>query len=242
MLPVLISAGPMTIPTFGFFAVLAFIAASFLLWRKLKEDYPEEEIISFTILLTLFAILGGRIFYLVGHFSEFNFNLAEWIFWTRYPGFSLPGAFLSMIPFALWWTRKNNWDFWVVVDGAVWGLLAALLLGSFGAWFSDGAPPTSAKIMLAVLLFPLTFYLFRNFRKFIWYKSGKPGFVACAVSSFYFLGLIGLDFWFRITIYLDIAMGLIIGGLGLVFLYHRSERKILKDVAGATQFLRSFKR
>lgn len=229
MLPVLFSVGPITIHTFGVFAALAFISASFLAWRKLREDYHEEEILSYAILATLFAILGGRISYLAGHFFDFGLNVEKWLLLFRFPGLSLPGAFLGAVIFSAYWIKRKNWDVWIVGDGIVFAVLSALILGSIGAYLSDGSLSTLADLVLAVLTLGVAILLFPRYRKFIWYKTGRPGFVMCVTAMFYFLVFSGLDFYFRRGVYLDQAGGLAIAVLAFIFLYRQSGRKFSEE-------------
>lgn len=238
MLPVLFSVGPITISTFGVFIALTFVLASYLLWRSLKEDYPEEEIINYTILLTLVALLGGRILYSLAHFSDFGFSLGKWVLLTRFPGMSLAGALLGGVIFSLYWTKKNGWDFWVLADNVMIAFFSALVLGGLGAWLSDGSMQTLLGTFWAILVLFGSLFLTQNFRKFIWYKSGKPGFVACTSTIVYFLGLAGLDFWFRNDLYWNITGGLAIFVLGLIFLYRRSGRILKEDILNLGQITR----
>lgn len=231
MLPAQFWLGPINIFPFGVSLALAFVVASFLLWRDLREDYLEEEIITFIILVTLFGLFFGRIFYLAGHFSDFNFSLFKWVFWARFPGFSLPGAFLGGTIFSLYWSKKKNWDFWLVADSLVPAFLAALLVGSLGAFLASGEIGILFKCLLAILVFLASFYLRQNFRKFIWYKSGRPGFVASSLTTLYFLGFAALDFWAKTNLYWDLGVTLMVVVLALVFLYRRSGRVLTEDLA-----------
>lgn len=227
MLPVSIGVGPISFSTFGIFAAFSFVVASFMLWRTLRDDYLEEEILTFTILVTLFLLLGGRIFYAAEHFADFNFSLGKWIFFTRFPGFSLVGAYFGVALFAFWWSRKKEWDFWLLVDILMPVLLVVFLLGSFGV-----SPPTfPQKVLLGALTLVLSFFLVRYYRKLIWYKSGKPGFAACSCSAIFFLGIFVLDFFRDNRLYLELAGAVLIVALALVFLYQRSGRNLKEDLA-----------
>jgi hypothetical protein len=78
--------------------ILALFLASFVFWRKLKEDYPNEEIFSLSILILIFAFLGGRIF-------------------------SLQGAFLGTILALILFSKIKKWDLWLAADALVFPML-----------------------------------------------------------------------------------------------------------------------
>lgn len=231
--------GPFLFSTLGVFLALAFFTASFLLWRSLRDDYPEEEILTLTILATLFALGGGRIFFVLDHFSDFNFDLNKWLLFTRFPGFSPIGGFLAASFFVYYYTLKKHWDFWLVADHGVWAYLSIFFIGLLGAVVSQPVLPMVLLGRLGMTLFSffLVFFLKQNYRKFIWYQSGKPGFIACAVTVFYFFGMSLLDFWTGIVLYWEIGGALTVTILSLVLLYQRSGRVLKKDWSVLGSFL-----
>ena len=79
MLPTLFTLGPLTISFLTLSVPLAFILASYTLWHYLREDYPEEEIISLTIYLALVFLVGARLIHILFHFGEFKFSLLSWL-------------------------------------------------------------------------------------------------------------------------------------------------------------------
>ena len=60
-LSLIILSGPIVI------AVLGFIIESFLVWRKMREDYNEEDILALVLVLTISAVIGyqSKILFLV---------------------------------------------------------------------------------------------------------------------------------------------------------------------------------
>jgi len=223
-------------PQLVFFIVFAFIAASFVLWRLLKDDYPEEEIITFTILFTFFALLSGRVFYIADHFSAFDFQFSKWLFWYRFPGFSLAGAFWGGALFSFWRAKKKDWDAWLLADAVIRALVWAVLLGGVGFYLVAMENSSLFKLVWALIVFLLSFIIIRRYRKFVWYKSGKPGFIACFTTALYFLGLFVLDFSQGSQLYFNLGGSISLVTLALVFLYLRSDRKLKEDLAGLIRF------
>lgn len=229
MLPVLFSFGQIAISTFGFFAAFSFVAASFFLWRTLRDDYPEEEILSLTILLTLGAILGARIVFLLSSW-EILFQPTAWFNFRAFGGFSPLGAILAAFLLVSFWTKKKSWDFWQIADVLVSAFLAVLVLLGVGLALSADGKFILSFLFLSCFSLILSFVLVKNYRKFIWYKSGKPGFSACLSLAFFFAGWSLLEFVFAKSVYWEKVIVLVFAIACLVFLYRRSERNFKEDL------------
>lgn len=234
--------GSVSVYFFGVLTGLAFIIGSFVLWRQLKDDYSGEEIVSFTLLFTFFSLLGARLVYLADHFSSFSSHFSQWFLLTRFPGFSLVGAFLGGVLFSFYWSRKKEWGFWVLGDAVVRALVWVVLLGSLGALLSDVGNLIIYRVILAVLVFSASFFIARRYRRFIWYKSGKPGFIACSITVFYFLGSLLLDFSTKNILYLEVTVSWVFVLLGLGFFYRQSGRVFGEDVEKAILTLKKIKK
>ncbi|MDP3955427.1 MAG: prolipoprotein diacylglyceryl transferase [bacterium] len=233
MLPQLIGIGPINIPTFGIFAAISFVAFSFTLWRNLRDDYLEEDILTFTILAAVFFLLGGRILYLVDHFFEFGSNILSWLLFPLYPGFSMVGAFLGASLFTYFWATNKKWNFWVIADTAILSFLAVVLICLLGYVFIQGLNTALLiQVLLTILALAAYFLLKNTYRKFIWYKSGKPGFTATTITAIYFLGLFGLDLYTRSVLYFHLLATLATVVVALFFLYKLSGRKLKEDLSG----------
>ncbi|MFZ5366272.1 MAG: prolipoprotein diacylglyceryl transferase family protein [Patescibacteria group bacterium] len=241
MVPVLFSLGPITVSTFGFFAALSFIVASFFLWRKLRDDYPEEEILNFTIILTLGAILGGRIIYLLTA-PEIFFQPLKWLAVRSYPGFSLLGALASGVLILYFWQKKKSWNFWLVADTLVTALFWVLVLLGAGLVLSIGEKFSSIFALLSSFCLVLSFIFVKNYRKFIWYKSGKPGFSACLALAIFFGGFFLLEIILNRGIYWERVGVLILAFVCLGFLYRRSERSPREDIRSFVRLCLSLRR
>ena len=74
MLPILFKLGPITIYSFGFFLTLAYLAATFILWREGKrQGYNEEKLLDLSVISLIAALVGGRIYYVLINFHQFSY-------------------------------------------------------------------------------------------------------------------------------------------------------------------------
>lgn len=231
MLPQMLGIGPISVPTFGIFAAVSFVAFSFIIWRNLRDDYLEEDILTFTILVAFFSLLGGRVLYLVDHFFEFGNNVLSWFLFPIYPGFSMVGAFLGAAFFIRLWVKNKKWNFWIVADTAILSFLVVILVMLLGLLLIQ---VVGAVILIQGLLTTLAlafYFLLKNiYRKIAWYKSGKPGFTATTITALYFLGLFGLDLYTTSVLYFQLVATVAIIVVALFFLYKLSGRKWKEDL------------
>lgn len=132
MHPVLFSLGPLPISSFGFFLALAFLAASFIVWRLAKlYDLPEEKILDIAILTFFGSLAAARIYFVALHWDLFQ-DLSKAVLINRYPGLSLYGGILGGI-LTLWFlVKRAKLNFWQIGDFAAVGFLLALSLGNIG--------------------------------------------------------------------------------------------------------------
>lgn len=111
---------------FGLSLALGFVWYSFVLWRSLREDYPEEDVLLTTVLLALTAYICSGL--------------------GRFFG----GSFLGVLIVLILWCYKKKWNFWEWADEAVTqslplGVIGALALRS---WVMAGILATSYSICL----------------------------------------------------------------------------------------------
>lgn len=190
---------------------LAIISSSFLLWRRLKEDYPQEKIFQLTLLIAGLSSLlafAAKTVLKVGIFGAFG------------------GAILG----AVLWTKKEKLNTWEVLDALSLGLVLFFLFGGGSLfltnwnYFNLGFAGVGIGGLLVFL------FVRKRYRSFSWYKSGKTGFIFWAVSFFVFLLLFILDFFSGRALYLRKVLSLIIVAFSAGIIYYRSERKLRQDV------------
>lgn len=233
MLETLFSLGPITISTSGAFAGFSFLVFSFVLWQRLREDFEEEKILSLTILLALFFLLGARAFYILSHFSHFGFSFS-WLFWRAFPGFSLVGGISASLVILYWWAKKSQWDFWQVADATTFSFSFSFFLLSLGIFISRPDRDSFLGLFFSLLFLGLVLLLTRSYRKFIWYKSGKPGFVATSSLSIFSLGALLLEFFIKNGVFFiwEKAGFILFAVAGFSLFYWRSERVLKEDLQG----------
>ena len=97
MFPILFKAGPFVVHTYGFFYALAFLIGIFIsIYYARKVAIKDESILDLAIYVILTAIVGARIFYVLGQWSYYKDNLFE-VFMIQKGGLAFLGGFLLVL-------------------------------------------------------------------------------------------------------------------------------------------------
>ena len=237
-----VNIGPILVYSFGLFCVLAYIAGSFLFWRKLKEEIAEELLIKLSFFVAVSATLGARIvpavyaFALRPTFDMFvrAFIIGDLSFWGGFMG--------GMLPLYLWGRKdvKQLWDLldpvgeiflWVATIVSLGSMFAKLWVGKQTSFLGLGSHPVGLYLSLWCFLgIMIAFYVKKSYRGWIWYRSGKVGLVGLISFSWFFLGFLGIASLVEKQIYLgpfalDQILSLIVLLLLITLIWYRAGRK-----------------
>lgn len=231
MMPVLFSIGPFIISPFGFFVALSFVVGAYLLWRGLHEDYIEDEILTFTVFLSSSVFFGARIFYYLSHLYLAGPNIFKILDLRGFPGYSFLGAVLGAVGVIIYYSKKKEWDLWVVMDEAIKVFFVVVIFSGIGYYLADPSLYSLCFVIISVLLGTLRIFLSKYYRRLIWYKSGKPGFVSLTTFAFFALSYLLLDFFFKKGIVWEGAGFFVLSIYALGITYYRSGRSLKEDLS-----------
>lgn len=209
-----LTIGQLKITPFFWSLCFAFVISSFSFWRRLKEEYKEEEIFG----LTLFIGVGGLLF---SWFSLLLFNNSR---------FLSPFAFLGAVLAVKLWSFNFKVNIWEVFDAMGLSFLYFLFFGGIGYFFKSGSFWDLGYVGAGLLGFVVFEFSRKKYRSFSWYKSGKIGFLFWEVSLVVFLILSGLAFLRRGILYWEGSSLVLIALLSIFTLYYRSERNLKEDL------------
>jgi len=168
---------------------------NFISFTHLKKEYPEQEIVKFGLLSLMIAIVSCWLLSSCSFFDE------------------LP-VIISIVLVVFIFSKKFNWRFWSVMEKLISPGLICLAIASF----------LSLRSVAYIIVF-LSNFLWRNYRNFSWYPSGKVGFVFLADMVFFSVVSLGFSFWFgRIIEIITWFLVLVAGIIGLIIL--SEEKKI----------------
>lgn len=165
--------------------IIATILFSYLLWKKLKEDYAHEIIFSFTI-ISLLAVAFGSM-------------LSKYIT----PGYDFWIVFILLIINIIWFVKRGHFKFYELLDALPITGLTFFLISNLSNLEVQKLLGKDIKIndlqnwlhLLFIFILLLLYKgVLKNFRSFTFYPSGKIGFLGLSVLSLYFLfrGLVAI--------------------------------------------------
>jgi phosphatidylglycerol:prolipoprotein diacylglycerol transferase len=267
MFPVLFSLGPLTVYSFGVFALLAFFFGSFAVWKRGREaNLLEEDIFDSIVVVTISGLIGARVAYILFHFERFGFSLIAWLSLLRLPGLMLSGGLIGGFV-GLWLVcRRKHWHFFEVADIGVTGLSLSQAIGWVGGFFAGmgvgrevqkfglvfpgfSKPRFPAQFIFIIgfsLLFVFLWRVEERYRTFDWYRGRKTDAQTGFLVFSYFIGLGVLQLLvasvvepnvYWFGIPADKIYGLALIAVGMVGLYWRSGRELAEDTSNLKIFL-----
>lgn len=174
---------------------LAFFVFAFVLWRKLKEDYPNDKI----FLLTL-GLVGGMV-------------ISKWVFGS-WPLFSFWATLSLLVAIGFYLVKKLEFRLFEVIDAVAPAWFWFLIIGGLTRFLSTREIMALVEpVMAGVSLLGFTFFNAR-YRTFSWYPSGKIGFAGVGSLGIYFL--LRSIFGVYTALTSSLSIGIFNGIIGLV--------------------------
>jgi phosphatidylglycerol---prolipoprotein diacylglyceryl transferase len=123
--------GPLAVSPHGIGIAAGYLAGSWWMLREgRKRGLAEEHIGTILLWALVGAIVGARLFYVIGHFSEFD-SVGEMLAIWR-GGISLIGGIVGAILVAYPLMRRFGYRFLQVMDSAAIGLAFGIFVGRIG--------------------------------------------------------------------------------------------------------------
>lgn len=194
----------------GIIRAIAVILFLYLSWKSLRENYKEESLIPFLWGAVSVFLVAGRISYGLVNWGVWNESIMDWFLVWQKPGFGYFGAMIGMTSVIALMAKYNDWKVMAILEDMTWESLLMLALflsdefirGRFDIKYG-------ASLVIIVLGLMGALWIKKRYRSFVWYASGKKGFVFYFTSMLIFVLFAGLSFWLK--------QGVIIFALYLVF-------------------------
>lgn len=174
----------------GIIRIIASVVFLYLLWRSLKQSYDDQKIITYSWLALLGFLVFGRLAYGLINWGIWNNDLADWLSVWNKPGTSYMGGYLGVLLVSWLYSRSQQWKFLNFTEDLVRPLLVLIGLMMVDEWVrSKFSWQTLIYILMIILVYIVANWLAAKYRSFVWYKSGKKGFVLLASNFLFFLVL-----------------------------------------------------
>jgi phosphatidylglycerol:prolipoprotein diacylglycerol transferase len=133
---VLFSIGGLRIYSYGVFLALGFIVATIIARYRFKQQYKNPDtVLDLVLAAAVGGIVGARLFYIIGHWSDFMAYKAE-IFKVNMEGLVFYGGLLLGLTLALIVGRWRQLRFWTTMDLAGVCVPVGLAIGRIGCFLN----------------------------------------------------------------------------------------------------------
>jgi hypothetical protein len=181
----------------GIIRILGILLFVYLTWRNLKDSYEEEKIVTYSWMVLLGFLIGGRITFGLVNFGVWNDNWLNWFAVWDKPGMNYIGGFLALILINFIFCKINSWKFIPFCEDILFNFLLLLVF-----LIGDEFLRSKFDLRVGIYLLLLVLMIFwanlakKKYRSLVWYKSGKKGFTFLTTGFLFFLifGILGLYF------------------------------------------------
>lgn len=140
MHPILLQIGPVTVYSFGIFAVLACLLGLFIFWREMRRFVPDTELIIDCALFAIVgALIGGRLLYVILHFGLFWPNVLDIFNLFSQSGFIYYGMLVGGALMGSWYAKKKHISRGLFLGTAALASSLAHAIGMVGAFLAGSA-------------------------------------------------------------------------------------------------------
>ncbi len=155
MRPELFHIGPLTVHAYGFFLALAFIVGMLVSFWYLRRRFVDAYVVFELVLAAAVGgIIGARVFYVLGHWSEFSSSWWEAFKFWNVQGLVFYGGFIFGIAAAAAVVRFRGLSIGEVLDSGGLAVPAALAVARVGCYLNGCCFGKSSGLPWAVT-FPL---------------------------------------------------------------------------------------
>jgi phosphatidylglycerol:prolipoprotein diacylglycerol transferase len=149
--PELFEIGPITVHAYGFFLALAFIVGMLVSFWYLRRQFLDAYVVFELVLAAAVGgIIGARIFYVIGHWSEFSSDWLEVLKFWNVQGLVFYGGFIGGVLAAAAVIKLRGLSIGVVLDSGGLAVPAALAVARVGCYLNGCCYGKSSGLPWAV--------------------------------------------------------------------------------------------
>ena len=138
-LPKGISIGGFTIAFYGMIIAAGMLSGLWLACHQAQRTGQKKEVYTdFAIYAIIFSLIGARLYYVVFSWENYKDDLLQ-IFNTRGGGMAIYGAVIAAVLTAIIYCKVKKYNFFLLADTAVGGLVLGQIIGRYGNFFNREA-------------------------------------------------------------------------------------------------------
>lgn len=138
-LPKGITIGGFTITFYGMIIAAGMLSGLWLACHQAQRTGQKKEVYTdFAIYAIIFSLIGARLYYVVFSWENYKDDLLQ-IFNTRGGGMAIYGAVIAAVLTAIIYCKVKKYNFFLLADTAVGGLVLGQIIGRYGNFFNREA-------------------------------------------------------------------------------------------------------
>lgn len=138
-LPKGITIGGFTIAFYGMIIATGMLSGLWLACHQAQRTGQKKEVYTdFAIYAIIFSLIGARLYYVAFSWENYKDDLLQ-IFNTRGGGMAIYGAVIAAILTAIIYCKVKKYNFFLLADTAVGGLVLGQIIGRYGNFFNREA-------------------------------------------------------------------------------------------------------
>lgn len=138
-LPKGITIGGFTIAFYGMIIAAGMLSGLWLACHQAQRTGQKKEVYTdFAIYAIIFSLIGARLYYVAFSWENYKDDLLQ-IFNTRGGGMAIYGAVIAAILTAIIYCKVRKYNFFLLADTAVGGLVLGQIIGRYGNFFNREA-------------------------------------------------------------------------------------------------------
>ena len=138
-LPKGITIGGFTIAYYGMIIAAGMLSGLWLACHQAQRTGQKKEVYTdFAIYAIIFSLIGARLYYVVFSWENYKDDLLQ-IFNTRGGGMAIYGAVIAAVLTAIIYCKVKKYNFFLLADTAVGGLVLGQIIGRYGNFFNREA-------------------------------------------------------------------------------------------------------
>lgn len=168
--------------------VVGIVLFLYMTWRNLKGDYDEGKLITFGWLSILFFLFFGRVGFGLLNLGVWD-KWQDWLMVWSKPGLDYLIGTLGFVLLVFIFSKINQWKFFTFIEDNLKNFLVFLSLLMVDELVRSRFDfKILGYLLVIVSTYFLDLWLFKKYRSFVWYQSGKKGFVF--LFSFFWINLL----------------------------------------------------
>ncbi len=138
-LPKGITIGGFTIAFYGMIIAVGMLSGLWLACHQAQRTGQKKEVYTdFAIYAIIFSLIGARLYYVAFSWENYKDDLLQ-IFNTRGGGMAIYGAVIAAILTAIIYCKVKKYNFFLLADTGVGGLVLGQIIGRYGNFFNREA-------------------------------------------------------------------------------------------------------